>query len=166
MKSKVIITITIIIFVVINLYSIYCKMAVPNEDMKSILKDILPQDSIPIVVQMENFFVSNPWVRVIYIQNYRFNIFEKHTGGQNQPLYQIISEVIDNNLFNYIWVINVLLILIIIVNVIILKRNKEVVYENDDERCQNSSNTMFNKIQVREIEKGGNKVKNIYREKN
>ena len=132
MKSKVIITITIIIFVVINLYSIYCKMAIPNEEMKSILKDILPQDSIPIIVQMENFFVSNPWVRVIYIQNYRFNIFEKHTGGQNQPLYQIISEVID-----------VLLILIIIVNVIILKRNKEVVYENDDERCQNSSNTII-----------------------
>lgn len=26
--------------------------------------------------------------------------------------------------------------------------------------------TMFNKIQVREIEKGGNKVKNTYREKN
>lgn len=86
MKRKVIIIITIIIFVVINLYSIYCKMTITNEEMKSILKDILPQDSIPIIVQMENFFVSNPWVRVIYIQNYRFNIFETHRRTESTTL--------------------------------------------------------------------------------
>ena len=48
---------------------------------------------------MQDFFVSNPWMEIIYINNMKISTLRTSSGSQNNPKYKIISEVIENDIF-------------------------------------------------------------------
>lgn len=126
MKNKVILVLFIIIFVFINLFSFFVRVAPTTNKINEIVKEFLPNNSKPIIILMEAFFVSNPWIEIIYVNQNKINILKTTTGGQSNSKYGIISEVINSDIFNYLWIVNIILILIIIIffSIIIKQRKK------------------------------------------
>ena len=129
MKNKIILIVCIVILIFVNWQSACIKISPTNSKINEIIKDSLPEDSKPILIIMQDFFVSNPRMEIIYINNMKISTLRTSSGSQSNPKYKIISEVIENDIFNYLWIVNIILLIIIIFNIVIIKRRNKKLEE-------------------------------------
>lgn len=121
-KYKVITIILILVLLVANILALNCRIAFPNNEINNNINTIIPQGTTPILIISEYFFTSNPWIEIICIDGWKIDCIKTRMGGASNPKANIVAEMIENNIFNNIWILNIVIIMIIILILILKKK--------------------------------------------